>query len=669
MATVSYTASLRTRMAASSGNFLSASAAQEYYSDDYNYVGIVHFAGMSLTNKVITEMELTVSSYDSGYGASYTKTVYVRESRYQAVSEPGIRGRDYYGEPLGTFTGSFFNNTTSYTFNRTTNAELFAAMAAYFQAGNNTITLFNPSPVRSGASYSTNYLQWCAATLRVTYNEGISEPTVSLSSVPLGSPVTIRTNRLNSAALHTVTYSFAGQTGVIGTQVGESVTWTPPVALAEKIPNAVSGVCTIACETEYSGQSTGTKTCALTLTVPASVKPVISSVTCTEAASGIAAQFGGFVRTKSRLNVVITASGALGSTVTSYRASLGGVTYTAASFTTGTMNTAGDNTLSVSVTDSRGRTETSAYTVTVLDYSPPSLTGFRAERCGADGAAQTDGDRIRVSISGSVSPVNSRNRVSCGVYYKPHSGEVWTPADVVAADHYVISSTNRLLAQTFDTLISYDLKVCLSDYFTTVEQVVPVGTQQVLLDFYRDGSGIAFGKVAETPGTAEFGWPIKLSEPLPITEGGTGSTTAASARTALGAAASTHTHTATEVGAAAADHTHTPAGIGAAAASHNHVMTEITGTIPLSRGGTGATTAADARQNLGIELAAGIRESVGTSEYRVEFEKPFSAVPVVTATCTSRTVAVRVYNVSATGFSLSASTSNNNVSWIAVHIN
>lgn len=46
-ATVSYTASMRTRKTSSSSNAKSSCACQEYYTDDYNYVGIVHFAGLS----------------------------------------------------------------------------------------------------------------------------------------------------------------------------------------------------------------------------------------------------------------------------------------------------------------------------------------------------------------------------------------------------------------------------------------------------------------------------------------------------------------------------------------------------------------------------------------------------------------------------------------------
>ena len=46
--TVSYSASMRTRKSNSSSNFKSVEAGQEFYINDYNFVGIVHFSGLSL---------------------------------------------------------------------------------------------------------------------------------------------------------------------------------------------------------------------------------------------------------------------------------------------------------------------------------------------------------------------------------------------------------------------------------------------------------------------------------------------------------------------------------------------------------------------------------------------------------------------------------------------
>ena len=531
MATATYSASLITRKKTSSSNAKSGYACQEFYDSSYNYVGVICFSGMALANKVITGISITAVSQAAGYGASHTKTVYVRKSNYQNTSASAT-GAGYAGDALGTFTGSYYHNTTTVSIT----GSLLTNLAAYFAAGNNTITIYNPSPVESSHGYSNNYLQWSSVTMTVTYTEAASVPTVSSSSVNLGSAVTISTNRLTTSATHTLTYAFGSTSGTIATGVGDSVSWTPGLALAAQIPNATSGLCTITCKTFVSGTETGSSSVTLTLNVPSSVVPSISGVTTAEATSGIAAQFGGYVRTRSKLSVAISASGSQGSTVSSYRTTLDNVTYTASSFTSNTLNTAGTLTLTVTVTDSRGRTATTSKSITVLDYSPPSLTAFRAERCNTDGsAAQMDGTRVRVSLAGSVSSVGSRNTISCAVYYKLSTASAWTQATTVSASNYAVSATNLLLSQTFDTLSSYDLKVRLTDYFYYVEQTVSIGTKQVLMDFYSGGNGIAFGKVAESAEKVEFGWPVVLSEPLGVDQGGTGATTASAACGKLGA--------------------------------------------------------------------------------------------------------------------------------------
>lgn len=71
----------------------------------------------------------------------------------------------------------------------------------------------------------------------------------------------------------------------------------------------------------------------------------------------------------------------------------------------------------------------------------------------------------------------------------------------------------------------------------------------------------------------------------------------------IGAANVDHTHTPESIGAAKESHTHTPASIGAASADHTHALTDLSGTLTIAKGGTGATTAEAARTALGITPA------------------------------------------------------------------
>ena len=108
---VTYTASLCTRRTDYSVNSKNGQACQEFYNNTYNYVGVVHFPGLCLTNKVITALIFDIKSEKAGYGASSTKTVYWRRSSYQEASKEGVTGADYVGTALGTMQGSFYDNS------------------------------------------------------------------------------------------------------------------------------------------------------------------------------------------------------------------------------------------------------------------------------------------------------------------------------------------------------------------------------------------------------------------------------------------------------------------------------------------------------------------------------------------------------------------------------
>ena len=82
------------------------------------------------------------------------------------------------------------------------------------------------------------------------------------------------------------------------------------------------------------------------------------------------------------------------------------------------------------------------------------------------------------------------------------------------------------------------------------------------------------------------------SEVVPVANGGTGATSAANARTNLGI-------TPENIGAADEEHTHSASDITSGTMSINRLPT-----ITVAKGGTGATTAAQARVNLGVDISA-----------------------------------------------------------------
>lgn len=360
------------------------------------------------------------------------------------------------------------------------------------------------------ATISGTYYDTITASATVTLNTipRATTPTLSASSANMGSDVTINLPRASSSFTHDLAYKFAGSDWTsIKTGATTSYTWTVP-DLASQVPNATSGTVTIRCITKNGSTSIGTKTVLLTAKVPTSVVPTISAVALAEVTEGLAAQFGAFVKGKSKIKGTITAAGAKGSTIKTYTTTLGGTNYSGASWTTGTLTQSGTLTATVKVTDSRGRTASQSVSYTVLNYTAPVISELNAYRVNAENVAQDDGQYMHVGWAYTVSSVGGKNTASMRVDYKRTTDSEWSSEPLVTSDALAIVGDQFIESITFSTDYQYDIRLTVEDWFGTVSTyyaLLPSGA--VILDLAADGHGIAFGKTSEQPGI-EFGWPV-----------------------------------------------------------------------------------------------------------------------------------------------------------------
>ena len=333
-----------------------------------------------------------------------------------------------------------------------------------------------------------------------------SKPTLSASSVEMGKSVTITTNRASSAFTHTLTYAFGSLSGTIASNVTTSHSWTVPLSLANAIPSATSGSGTITCKTYNGSTLIGTSTISFKASVPASVVPSISKVEISEAVSGIAAKFGGYIQHKSQLKVSITAAGSYKSTISKYQTTIQSVNYSGSSFTSNVITASGTIAVKTTVTDSRGRTATATNNVTVLAYSLPKITTFKAFRCDANGNENSDGTRLKVEVNFSISSVNNKNDKYYEVVYRlKGSNNSW---GAIASGNIYSRNESFVSGSYFNVDNAYDLALQLYDYFGGARAEVDIPTAFTLMDFKANGKGIAIGKVAETDNLLDVDLPI-----------------------------------------------------------------------------------------------------------------------------------------------------------------
>ena len=328
-------------------------------------------------------------------------------------------------------------------------------------------------------------------------------PTTHATVVDMGTTLTIYTYRSDPEYKHDLEYSFAGSAYTsIQSDVDTVAYWLVPLELANSIPNTASGTLTIRCTTKNGSTVIGTKTALVTVKVPDTFTPTITSVTHTEAAVGLPTGIGAYVRSKSKVAVNISAVGIYGSTIKSYSSTFLGKTYAGDSFTTDVVGESGA-TLSIvtTVTDSRGRTESKTTSITALNYAPPQITLFEVRRYNASGVADPDGIYARIRLSYGVTSLNSKNTASVKVEYKRSTNSTWSTLTTGTALSLYTTLTPQ--SPTFSTDYQWDFRVTLTDAFTsaspaTYTAIMPSGA--VILDIKADGKGIAFFKTSTKAG-------------------------------------------------------------------------------------------------------------------------------------------------------------------------
>lgn len=322
--------------------------------------------------------------------------------------------------------------------------------------------------------------------------------------------VTVNITRAASSFTHTVVFSF-GSYSKTTTGVGTSTSYAIPTSWINAIPSATSGTAKVTVTTYSGSTKIGTAVSKnFTVTVPASVVPTISGVTIAEAVAGLADQFGGYVQSKSKLAVTITAAGAYSSTIKSYKTTIQGASYTAKSFTSGMLSKSGTSTITITVTDSRGRTASTTKSLTVIAYAAPKITSFQAFRCLADGTENYDGTYVSAAINFSISPISDKNEAAYTLEYKLSSADDWTTLTsgaVYALKDSIVSSSGL-----FGQDNSFDLRLSVTDYFATVRSTTQIPTAFTLIDYNASGRGIAFGKVSELEEGMEINLPMSINK-------------------------------------------------------------------------------------------------------------------------------------------------------------
>ena len=210
------------------------------------------------------------------------------------------------------------------------------------------------------------------------------------------------------------------------------------------------------------------------------------------------------------------------------------------------------------------------------------------------------------------------NNVECGNYYSENATKSATLVNGPTTDsgfrlitmagyggtrkhQFAFGSNYNLYYRIYDDT-SWTAWYTIARTISTVAAASKLATARTIRTNLGSTSTASFDGTANiTPGITGI---------LAVSHGGTGASSASTARTNLGAAAAEHTHSfmdditgtvpVSRGGTGAWDAGAARTNLGAAAKDHDHSASDITsGTLPIARGGTGSTSASGACSNLG----------------------------------------------------------------------
>jgi hypothetical protein len=335
---------------------------------------------------------------------------------------------------------------------------------------------------------------------------GIGSPTLdtiarasdlSVSDGTLGVAQTITADRKSSGFTYTLTWKCGSYSGTIATKSpATSWSFTPELKLAEGAPNGTNVYCEFTLTTNNGNTAIGSTKKSVRLAIPNSVVPTCSM--SLSDAKGYKDTYGGYIQGQSVLHVVINGSGIFGSSISSYSASANGTRYISQTFDTAPLKTAGSNTITVGVKDSRGRSASASSAITVIPYSVPNIISFSVNRCNADGTENDRGVYAKITYQYSVTNLSNKNTFTVSLNYKKTTDSQWTNVTITPIEPlYNVSGSNIIAV---DDAHSYDISLVVTDAFTSASQSTALSTGYCLYHVRASGKGITLGGIAEDDG-------------------------------------------------------------------------------------------------------------------------------------------------------------------------
>lgn len=337
-----------------------------------------------------------------------------------------------------------------------------------------------------------------------------SRITASSGSFNIGGSITIYTNRKSASFTHAVNLYFGSYAATLSYDITDSYVWNTSGwadAMYQQISNTNVGTGTLRLYTyDADGNVVGYTELSITARVVNS-NPSFTGFSYEDVDSGTVALTGDasqIVRTKSNLRVTVTGAAAQNyAAVSSYRVQYGSKTVTSSSNVISFGTVSADDSLTVTVVDSRGNTYQQSAALTTIPYSPPVISSVSLARVN-----DIEAGTILACAGTYAAYMAAKSQYSLKFRYKTTSSGTWSDYVSIspALDGGSFSFTGNIGDLDIDS--SFNFEIVASDYYTSTTVPALLPTAKPVFSI-RDGQ-VGVNKIPEQ-GALDVGGDVYIS--------------------------------------------------------------------------------------------------------------------------------------------------------------
>lgn len=336
----------------------------------------------------------------------------------------------------------------------------------------------------------------------------------NISSIYAGDDVKIAIDKKVSSFTHSVKVSYSGTNETIANKTSSSsITWSNSNnVMTNYMQNLKSMNLTFTLETYDGNTRIGTSSKNLTLNVPSSAGPSISSVEISEANQNKINIIGSspFYQHLTDLRIKTSGSGEYGASIKSVNVSIGSYNISGQDAIIKDINLTGSQSVKITVSDSRDMSASTTRTINLNPYNLPNISFFNTYR----NQSNTKYSSARIALTSTV--IDNKNPLDVKVDVAEKGSTSWRNVYSATVGNGAFNSTISL-GGGFDDYKAYDVLLTIKDKFKDHQAISSIAASSQSLVIGANKPVVGVGKVPsidkglEVDGLLKVNGGIKMS--------------------------------------------------------------------------------------------------------------------------------------------------------------